>query len=254
MKSIGIVLSGGGARGAAHLGVLKALEELRIHVAAISGVSAGAVIGALYAAGVPVEKILDVLKQQSYFGIKDFTWWKNGFFSMATLRRKLDELIGADDFACLRVPLYINATDFNTGCLVTFSQGHLYDAILGSATVPVVFEPTKYNDYLLLDGGMLNNLPVEPLIGKCDHIIGSHVNKLHDADTPFRLDKLSLIDQCFHMVIAQSVKDRAKLCSVFINPLLAGFGMFEMKHADQIFEIGYKAAMEQRDHLEALTA
>ncbi len=249
MKTTGIVLSGGGARGAAHLGVLKAIDELGIKISAISGVSAGAVIGALYAAGVPPETILEELKEQSYFGIKELVWMKTGLFKMASLRAKLEELIGKDDFDCLKIPLFINATDILTGTMVTFSKGPLYDAILGSASVPVVFEPTPYNNYQLLDGGILNNLPVEPLIGLCDVVIGSHVNKLHDGKIPIKIDRMTLIDQCFHLVIANSVRQRSTACHIFIEPLLGGFSIFEMKNADKIFELGYVAAMEQRDKL-----
>jgi NTE family protein len=249
MKKTGIVLSGGGARGAAHLGVLKALDELEIEISAISGVSAGAVIGALYAAGVSPEKILETLKAQTYFGIKDFLWMKNGLFNLEGLRKKLTELIPVDDFAGLKIPLFIVATDILTGTSITFSDGPLHDVIIGSASVPVVFEPKPFKNYQLLDGGILNNLPIEPLLGCCNVIIGSHVNKLHDANTPISLDKTALMDQCFHLVIANSVKERAKACHIYFEPLLAGFGIFEMKHADQIFEIGYNAAMDQRESL-----
>ena len=249
MKQIGIALSGGGARGAAHLGVLKALDELDIKISAISGVSAGALIGALYAKGISPDDILKELKQLSYFGFKDLLWMKSGLFTMAGLRNKLHELIGSDDFAALKIPLFINATDILTGNGVVFSEGPLYDAVLGSAAVPVVFEPVEYKGYRLLDGGILNNLPVEPLLGRCNFIIGSHVNKLHDGAISTKLDKAALIDQCFHLVIANSVKERAMACHVFIEPLLAGFGIFDMKNADKIFEIGYKAAMEQKEKL-----
>ena len=249
MKKIGIVLSGGGARGAAHLGVLKALDELGITISAISGVSAGAVIGALYAAGVSPEKILETLKTQTYFGIKDFLWMKNGLFNLEGLRKKLAELIPEDNFSGLKIPLFVVATDILTGTSVAFSDGPLFDAILGSASVPVVFQPTSYKEYQLLDGGILNNLPIEPLLGRCNIIIGSHVNKLRDAHIPITLDKTTLLDQCFHLVIANSVKERAKACHIYIEPLLAGFGIFEMKYAQQIFEIGYHEAMSQKERL-----
>ena len=252
MRSIGIVLSGGGARGAAHLGVLNALDELGINVSTISGVSAGAVIGALYAAGIAPEKILEELKAQSYFGIKEIVWTKSGLFTMDNLRKKLAELIGSDDFGYLKKQLFINATDILTGTSVTFSEGPLYDAILGSASVPVIFEPIPYGNYQLLDGGILNNLPIEPLLENCNIVIGSHVNKLQ-GNNPVKMDRIALIDQCFHLVIANSVRQRATACHVYIEPLLTGFGIFDIKDADKIFEIGYNAAMEQKEQLMRVT-
>ena len=128
MRSVGLALSGGGARGAAHLGLLKALDELNVKVSAISGVSAGAVIGALYAAGNAPEYILQELKQQSYFGITDVAWLRNGLFTMASLRKKLKEMIPQDDFEQLHIPLYVLATDISMGTSVTFSQGPLLEA------------------------------------------------------------------------------------------------------------------------------
>ena len=116
----------------------------------------------------------------------------------------------------------------------------------------MVFEPIPYGNYQLLDGGILNNLPIEPLLENCNIIIGSHVNKLHDGTIPIKIDRVALIDQCFHLVIANSVRQRATACHVYIEPLLSGFGIFDMKDADKIFEIGYNAAMEQKDKLMGL--
>lgn len=245
-------MSGGGARGAAHLGVLQALDELGIKVAAISGVSAGAVIGALYAAGIAPLTILEELKQLSYFRVTEFAWLKNGLFTMAGLRKALATLIGHDSYELLNIPLFVTATDISKGCSVTFSKGPLQDTIIGSSAVPVVFEPVPCQGYLLLDGGILNNLPVEPICETCDFVIGSHVNKLYDGVTPVKLNTASLIDQCFHLVIANSVRARALQCDIFIEPLLSGFGIFEMKNAGRIFELGYQAAMEQKEKLLAI--
>ena len=254
MRSVGIVLSGGGARGAAHLGVLQALSELNVCISAISGVSAGAIIGALYAAGHSPKDILTTLKGRSYFGVTDIAWLKPGIFSTASLRKALSDLVGADDFAQLKIPLFVTATDMLSQKSVTFSSGKLIDPVIGSSSVPLVFQPVTFGQYELLDGGMLNNFPVEALVGKCDVIIGSHVNKLRDINDPIRASKVSVIDQCFHMVIAAGVHERASLCNVFIEPLLAGFGMFDIKRADQLFDLGYAAAMEQKERLLKLSA
>jgi len=249
MASAAVVLSGGGARGAAHLGVLAALEELKIKISAISGVSAGAIAGALYAAGLSPLAILNVLKSQSYFGISNIAWLKDGIFSMEKLKKTLAELIKTDDFGNLKIRLFINATDISTGLPVSFSEGILYDIIIASASVPIIFEPVIYGNYQLLDGGILDNLPVDPLVGKYDLIIGSHVNKLWDNSSSSKLNKISLLDRCFHIAINGHVKNQSQKCQVFIEPMLEGFGMFDMKNADKLFEIGYKATMEQKEKI-----
>ncbi len=252
MKTVGVVLSGGGARGAAHLGVLAALNDLNINISAISGVSAGSIIGALYAAGHSPASILDVFKKKSLFGITDIAFMKGGLFSMTGLRNTLKSLIPVDDFSALKIPFYVTATDVAMGCSVSYSEGPLIDTVIASSSVPVVFEPVAYGGRQLLDGGILNNLPVEPLMGKYDVIIGSHVNKLHDGVNPVKLTKSSLIEQCFHMAIAAGVMQRSMACDVFIEPLLSGFGMFDMKAADALYEKGYAATMNHKDMLLAL--
>jgi NTE family protein len=105
MKKIGVVLSGGGVRGFAHLGVLKALDELGIRPYAISGVSSGAIVVALYAAGNSPEKILEFMKGNSYFGWSNFFLRKAGFFSMAPLLNILQKYIADDSFEQLATKL-----------------------------------------------------------------------------------------------------------------------------------------------------
>ena len=111
MAKTGIVLSGGGVRGFAHLGLLQVLEELEIKPDAISGVSAGAIVGALYATGHSPEKIRDILKNNSYFGWSSFHINKDGFFSMKALRKLLETCIPVDSFESLHKQLFITATD-----------------------------------------------------------------------------------------------------------------------------------------------
>lgn len=253
MKSVGLVLSGGGARCAAHLGLLKALDELDIKVCALSGVSGGAIAGALYAAGNSPDVILAVLKNIAYFSITEFAWFKNGLFTMNALRNTLSDMIGQDNFEDLKIPFYVTATDITRGKSLVFSRGELFSMIVASASIPVIFEPVLYDDSQLVDGGILNNLPVEPLSGKCDVIIGSHVNKLYDGERVVGLSNISMIEHCFHMAIGNTVMRNSKLCDVFIEPLLAGYRMFDMNHADDIFKIGYHAAMDQKETLLRIT-
>ncbi len=249
MKKIGLVLSGGGTRGGAHLGVLKAIDELGVKISVISGVSAGAIIGSLYAAGYNPDAIFEEFKDQSYFGISNISWQKSGLFTMNSLRKSLESLINKDDFSELKLPMFINTTDILTGREVIFSNGPLFDAIIASASVPVIFEPIFIGKYQLQDGGILNNLPVDSLVGRCDYIIGSHVNKLFDATTPGTFTSVTLMDHCFHLAIAEKVKQQSQKCDIFIEPLMAGFGMFDQKNADKLYETGYKETMKYKEKL-----
>lgn len=254
MKKIGYVLSGGGARGFAHLGLLKMLEELKIKPTAIAGTSAGAIVGVLYAAGKGPEEILALMKNNSYFGWGNILWNKSGFFSMAMLQKLLKETIAHDNFDALKIPLFIATTDLNKGESVIFSEGELFQPVIASASVPVVFEPVFMNDKILVDGGLLNNFPVEPLEPICDVIIGSYVNRMEDGiakTSVFR--SFNIIERCFHLAIANSVYSKMNKCDVFIEAPLHAFDMFDVKQADNIFEIGYKTALQHKPELERLS-
>jgi NTE family protein len=181
MNKIGYVLSGGGARGFAHLGVIKYLEEMGIKPYAISGTSAGAIAGTLYAAGKSPDEILQLLKENDFFGWSNLLWRKNGFFSMHVLHQLLKDAIIENDFNAVKIKLFIAATDLVKGEEVILSKGKLFEAVIASASIPVVFEPVVMADKLLVDGGVLNNFPIEPLEKMCNIIIGSSVNKIAET-------------------------------------------------------------------------
>lgn len=250
MNKIGLVLSGGGVRGFAHLGLLKMLDELGIKVSVISGVSAGAIFGALYAAGKKPDEVVALATGNSYFGFSSFLWRKEGVFSLDNIRKVLMEQIPEDSFESLKIPLIINATDFLNNKIIYFSKGELVQRVIASASVPVVFEPVTNGNTKLVDGGLLNNFPIEPLVNICDKIIGSHVNKLTAIDDiNFRFSKAAMIERSFHMAIANSVYTKSHQCDLFIEPVLDRFGLINMRNAAEIFEIGYKIALDQKDKL-----
>lgn len=253
MKKIGYVFSGGGARGFAHLGVLKLLEELAIRPYAIAGTSAGAIAGALYAAGKKSKDILELMKKNTYFGWNNIAWRKKGFFTMEALSKLLKDAIPKNDFDALQTKLYVAATDLIKGKSVIFSSGKLFEAVIASASIPVVFEPVQIDNKLLVDGGVLNNFPIEPLTKICDVIIGSYVNKVEDEiDKNAILKTINIIDRCFHLAIANSVYSKANKCDVFIEVPLHGFDVYDVKQADKIFELGYRTALAEKEKLKSL--
>ena len=250
MKRIGYVLSGGGARGFAHLGVIKLLEELGVKPIAIAGTSVGAVIGALYAGGKSSLEILEILKRNRYFSWHNISLLKQGFFSMGTLRKVLKDNIGEEEFGQLKVKLFVAATDLAKGESVIISEGNLLDAIIASASVPVIFEPVRTGGRLLVDGGILDNFPVEPLEGICDVIIGSHVNKMtNELPANTVLKTADMLDRCFHLAIADKTYSRASLCDFFIETDLAQYNSYDVRKADMIFKSGYNTALLYKDRL-----
>lgn len=250
MQKIGYVLSGGGARGFAHLGVIKLLEETGIKPFAISGTSVGAVIGGLYAAGKNSEEILDILKNNKFFSWSNLSVLKKGFFSMDVLKKILKDNIVKNDFNALQTKLFVTATDLIKGESVILSEGDLFGSIVASASIPVVFEPVSYGDRLFVDGGVLNNFPVEPLEKNCDVIIGSHVNKIENGFQEKHFFKtVEILDRCFHLAISNTVYSNKNKCDVFIDIPLQHYNTYDVKNADKIFEIGYNTALQYKKEL-----
>jgi NTE family protein len=161
--SIGLALSGGGVRGLAHVGVLQLLEEAHIPVDYVVGTSMGGIVAVLYAAGVGVKRMKDVSGQA---GILDFVTPclnRQGLVGHGKLASFLAEILGRDDltFADLRIPAAVTATDLETGELVVLQEGPLIPALLATSAFPLVFSPVRHAGRWLVDGGFINNLPVD---------------------------------------------------------------------------------------------
>lgn len=251
---MGLVLSGGGARGIAHLGVLAALEEANVRPAAISGTSAGAIIAALYAGGHSPLSIKRLAQETAFFGISHLRLGGPGVFNMDGFRRLLQEHLPYSSFEDLPISLLVTATNLSAGRAECFSAGPLIGPLLASACLPVVFEPVRIGRYEYVDGGVVDNFPVEPLRSICDVVIGSHVNRLPDilpADHPWH--KTFILDRCFHLAIAKSVYEKAAGCDLFLDhPGMSGYGIFDTHRADELFDIGYRQALLHRQKWIAL--
>ena len=250
MKNIGLVLSGGGVRGVAHLGVLQVLKEIGIDPVVISGTSAGALVGALHAAGHSIETIFNFFKTTPVFKIGHFTASKPGFIDADKFRPALQEFFPEDNFSALKKKLFVTATDLIHGKVKTFSSGPLIETLLASAAVPVVFSPVKIDGLLYTDGGALNNFPIEPMAGLCDAIIGVDVHPLKDARPEDITSTFKVMERIFHLTVHHQTVQKYHHCNVVITPQdLAKFGTFDRGHFEEIFEIGYKAAHAKRAEL-----
>lgn len=242
----GYVLSGGGARGVAHIGVLKALEEHGIRPSVISGTSAGAIVGALYAAGHSPDKVMELIKETSFlFSVRpsmSFT----GILKMDAMEELLKEHIPGD-FSNLKIPLTIGTTDLVHGKTVFFSSGELIKPILASACIPVLFKPVEISGTKYIDGGILNNLPVEPVIGKCDKIIGVHTNPIHD-DFKGKNVK-NILERTMLMAISGNTKINAARCDYYIEPPELGtYTGMDISKAHELFDIGYRYTKKNIDN------
>jgi len=270
-SKIGVALSGGGLRGLAHLGVLQVLEEAGIPVDVAAGTSMGGIVAGLYAAGVPVQDLVSVGKK---LGIMDFASpdgrWQ-GLFGHKKLAQFLADLLGAQDitFEDLRIPAAVVAADVETGELVVLDEGPLIPALLATSAFPIVFSPMYYRGRWLIDGGTLNNLPVDVVrqMG-ADRVIGVDVppsvelpteygenrdglsmralfsvaNHTHDWKLPFLIAETSV-------ELAASAVTRTRLAlyppDLLLEISLPNVGLFTSGKNAEVIEAGYAAAMDR---------
>ena len=163
-QPVGLALGSGAARGLAHIGVLKYLEENSINVGWIAGSSIGALVGAAYAAGISSYEMTQIIKHFDWkFMVKHFspTFATRGMVSGSSLISFFHSLFGNVKIEDLRVPFRAVATDIHTGERVVISKGSLVDAVRASTSIPVVFQPIKIAQYTLVDGGLVDPVPVE---------------------------------------------------------------------------------------------
>ena len=181
-KKVGVVLSGGGVRGIAHIGFLKALTEFDIFPDYVSGCSSGAIVAGLYCAGCDFQQILDYFYDNAkIFKLSAVSTNKVGIFDSDKYISTLDPIIKNDNFSDLQKRLIVTATDITIGQPVYFSEGNnVKKKIIASAAVPGIFSPVIINDTILVDGGTMDNFPVAPLLDKDLTIFGSFVS-IHDT-------------------------------------------------------------------------
>lgn len=241
---IGLVLSGGGARGAAHIGVLKALEEYDILPTHISGTSAGAIVGGLYAGGVHWTEILNFFKTTSIFHTKRFAFNKPGFLDTEKFYDDLKVFFPEDNFNALEKHLFITATNVIEGTLKIFNKGQLIKPIIASASFPGVFTPTEINGSYFIDGGVLNNFPVEPLKKHCDKVIGVCVNPLTKIKIKDLKHSYSVADRALKIRATSESISKFPQCDLVISPKeLSEFAIFGLNNIDAIFDLGYSEAI-----------
>ena len=162
MSRIGLVLSGGGVNGLAHIGALKVLDKLGVKFSAIAGCSMGSIIGACYAAGRTPQEIEDFILKYKLVQLLDLSIYaisKLGITKTNKLKKALDDFMGVKKFEELKIPMYINATDLSKGKEVVFCSGELFKAIRASIAIPGVFAPPIIHKDYYVDGGVLDNVP-----------------------------------------------------------------------------------------------
>lgn len=238
--NIGLVLSGGGMRGVAHIGAIKALEEYNIIPTHIAGSSAGAIVGALYAYGYDCENMLKFFQTIQLLDITKYALNKPGLIDAEKFYNHFKTYIIEDDFSALKKDLYVTATDILNGKLDIFQTGELIKPIIASSAFPGVFAPVKIKDNYYVDGGVLNNFPINLLKPKCDIIIGVYVNGYDAINIIDLKHSHNVVERAFKLKSVKEDIEKFEDCDIVIYPKgLSKYGTFDRKNSKAIFQLGY---------------
>lgn len=236
---IGLALSGGGARGIVHLGVLKGLLEYNLKPQVLSGVSAGAIVGSFYASGYQPDEIMEIIrKEQVLFLIKPAVSL-SGLLDISRTQRFFEKYL-PPKFSNLSHPLTVNATDILNGEAVYFSSGELIPAIQASCAIPLIFKPIYQDGRLLVDGGIIQNLPAEPLVGKCDYLISVSSNPFGRRTREQLTSFAKILERTQLLSVNQNTRPAREVSHLLIEPPdMYEYSIFDLSKAEDIFRVGY---------------
>lgn len=234
----GLVLSGGGARGFAHLGVLKALNAAGIYPDVIAGTSAGALVGVLYADGYTPDEILGLMNATSTLHYVRPTVPREGLLQISGIEKILNENLRAKTFQELNLPLFVTATDLNHGRAVYFSEGNLIKPVLASASIPVLFKPVIIDNIHYVDGGVMDNMPVKPIEDICRFKIGSFVNPVGYEENISSL--VQIAERVFMLNMSRELNHKTHKFDLFIAPPeLKNYKILDPEKAIEVFNLGF---------------
>jgi NTE family protein len=249
-KSIGLVLSGGGVRGMAHIGVIKAMEEFGLGANIVAGSSIGALVGALYANNNSVLDMMRFFKETPLFKYNYFAVAKPGLINTERFIDTFKAYFPEDSFESLQKRLSVVATNLELGQEEFISSGELIKPLLASAALPPVFSPVSYNGMLYADGGIMNNFPSEAVMGKVDFVIGSNVSIVSKLQKKDLNNSLQLTGRVTGLMIYAINREKIDKCDLVLEPKeLEHIGILDRKGLEKAFALGYETATKKFETL-----
>jgi NTE family protein len=244
---ITLSLSGGGLRGAAHVGAIKFLEEQGIEVTAVSGSSAGAIVGLFLAAGLKSDDMLDFLNSLEK---KELFVWANGdvgLFKMEKVEQKLEETLSVESFDDLKIPFHICVTNIATGESEYIDKGNPIEYTVASSTITPLFKAKVIGENAYIDGGFSDNLPVKPMKKYEEKNLAININPLRGES----LDSFkSLMIRSILIMIRSNSMSAKKLTDAFFEVKgVASMHLFDFSEIEMAYEAGYNELKEQWDEL-----
>ena len=238
-KTIALALGGGSVLGAVHVGVLKALDEQGIEIRSISGTSAGAIIASLYAFGKSAEEIEKIVLEFEWKKLSSLTISKYGFLSNEKIAKTVKHHIGDRLIEDAAIPLSMIATDITTGEKVVLDKGSVADSLRATTCVPGIFVPIELKGRLLVDGGIVENIPISCLKNKNVHyVIGVDLIREHAHKRPQNV--IEILYNSFNFLIKTNKKIQTKEADIIIKPTLLEFNAIDMSQIKDLIDIGYE--------------
>ena len=239
---IGLAMGGGGAKGIAHIGVLKAFEDANVKIDYLAGTSVGAMVASMYAFNISLESLSHIARDLTLAQITTFKLSKTGFFSADPLKEILLQYLGDVNIEDAPIPLSIIATDLKTGEEVIFTKGPLADAVCASASIPGVYIPMKLNDRLLVDGGIVQSVPVQAVKAMgAGVVIASQLGSVGIYEEPKNV--LDVMRNAFDIALSHRTHEETKAADILIAMDLRDFSISDnTERYDELCAIGYDTA------------
>lgn len=240
---VGLALSGGAARGTAHIGILRAFHENNIPIDCLSGTSVGAVIAVLYAFGVSLDDIRKLGSKMSWSRISGFSIYnRGGFLSNKELGEIMHEYVGDVNIEDSPIPLAIVTTDIATGEKVILRQGNAARAVMASSCIPGIFTPVEINGRLLVDGFLVENVPISPLrtLG-ADVVIGVNLGKRRTYREPDGI--VNVVLNAFEIAVDENTSKNLKLADALIEPIVKHIPEDSENYHSIVYDAGYGTAL-----------
>lgn len=239
----GLVLSGGGTRGFAHLGVIAALFEKGIKPDIISGVSAGAIVGAFIAGGKSPEEILKIFKKGWFFKYTKLHIPIDGLLKLDGLKEVIQKEIPAKNIEDLKIPFIVGVSNLNKGVIQYKNSGSLGEIVLASSSIPILFSPVLMDGDSYVDGGLMDNIPILPIKDNCENIYVSNISPINPRAKMKNL--VHIAARTLYMSVNANLNEVKKYSTLFIEPEgIDNFDIISRSHADELFELGYNSTIK----------
>lgn len=240
---LGLALSGGGVRGFAHIGALRALEDCGVKPDIMSGVSAGSIVAVCYASGMSSDDIFDAFTGIDLKSFLQFDLSRSGFLRLDRLREFIANLLPVKNIEDLAIPTIIGTTDIDNQCEKPFDSGEIAPRVAASCSLPILFTPIEIDGVHCVDGGVLHNLPSYYLRDRCEKLIGINVSpsKLGELKLNFR----AMAYRTYKIMTQRNVEADKQLCDLLIDiKAIQHYGTFEVAYAKRIAQVAYFETMK----------